>query len=52
MSSNRYTAEFRAEAIRQVTERRYPVREVAGRLGGKMSSDITEAIREMERGRP
>ena len=33
MSSKRYTAEFRAEAIRQVTERGYPVREVAERLG-------------------
>lgn len=33
MSSKRYTPEFRAEAIRQVTERGYPVREVAGRLG-------------------
>ncbi len=33
MSSKRYTAEFRAEAIRQVTERGYPVREVAKRLG-------------------
>lgn len=33
MSSKRYTAEFRTEAIRQVTERGYPVREVAKRLG-------------------
>jgi len=33
MSNKRYTSEFRAEAIRQVTERRYPVREVAERLG-------------------
>lgn len=33
MSSKRYTAEFRAEAIRQVTERGYPVSEVAKRLG-------------------
>ena len=33
MSSKRYTPEFRAEAIRQVTERGYPVREVARRLG-------------------
>lgn len=33
MASKRYTAEFRAEAIRQVTERGYPVSEVARRLG-------------------
>ena len=33
MSSKRYTPEFRAEAIRQVTERGYPVQEVAQRLG-------------------
>lgn len=33
MSSKRYTVEFRAEAVRQVTERGYPVREVAGCLG-------------------
>jgi transposase len=33
MSSKRYTPEFRAEAIRQVTERGYPVSEVARRLG-------------------
>lgn len=29
----RYTAEFRAEALKQVTERGYPVAEVAKRLG-------------------
>jgi transposase len=33
MSSKRYSVEFRAEAVRQVTERGYPVQEVAGRLG-------------------
>ncbi|MBE0605691.1 MAG: transposase [Deltaproteobacteria bacterium] len=33
MSSKRDTAEFRAEAIRQVTERGYPASEVARRLG-------------------
>jgi transposase len=33
MSSKRYTPEFRAEAVRQVTERGYPVSEVARRLG-------------------
>jgi transposase len=33
MSSKRYTPEFRAEAVRQVPEREYPVSEVARRLG-------------------
>ncbi len=32
-SGRRYTAEFRAEAIKQVIERGHPVREVAARLG-------------------
>ncbi len=33
MSSQRYTPEFKAEAVRQVIERGYPVSEVAERLG-------------------
>jgi transposase len=33
MSSKRYTEEFKVEAIKQLTERGYPVAEVAGRLG-------------------
>jgi transposase len=33
MSSKRYTEEFRTEAIRQVIERGYPIKEVARRLG-------------------
>lgn len=33
MSSKRYTKEFKAEAVKQVTERGYPVSEVAARLG-------------------
>jgi len=32
-SQTRYTAEFRAEAVKQILERGYPVREVAMRLG-------------------
>ena len=32
-SQTRYTAEFRAEAVKQVLERGHPVREVATRLG-------------------
>jgi transposase len=31
--SKRYTEEFKIEAVRQVTERNYPVAEVAERLG-------------------
>ncbi len=33
MSNPRFTQEFRDEAVRQVTERNYPAREVAERLG-------------------
>ncbi len=33
MSSPRYTQEFRDEAVRQVTERNYPAKEIAERLG-------------------
>jgi transposase len=33
MSRQRYTDEFKAEAVRQVTERRHRVAEVASRLG-------------------
>ena len=38
MSRKRYTPEFRAEAIRQVMERGYPVSEVARRLGVSTNS--------------
>lgn len=33
MTYKRYTEEFRVEAVHQVTERGYPVYEVAERLG-------------------
>ncbi len=33
MGHQRYTDEFRIEAVRQVTEKGHPVREVADRLG-------------------
>ena len=33
MTSKRYTNEFKAEAVKQITERGYPVAEVAQRLG-------------------
>ncbi len=33
MSGNRFPEEFRVEAVKQITERGYPVAEVASRLG-------------------
>ena len=33
MSNRKYTEEFKSEAIKQVTERGYKVREVSERLG-------------------
>jgi transposase len=33
MSSSRFTPEFKAEAVRQVRERGYTVKDVAGRIG-------------------
>ena len=33
MSSKRYTDEFKIEAVKQITERGYSVKEVASRLG-------------------
>lgn len=33
MSNKRYTEEFKKEAVKQITERGYPVKEVARRLG-------------------
>lgn len=33
MGSKRYSGEFKEEAVRQVTERGYSVRDVAGRIG-------------------
>ncbi len=33
MSNPKYTQEFKDEAVRQVTERNYPAKEVAERLG-------------------
>ena len=38
MSSKRYTEEFKIEAVKQVTERGYPVKEVAERLGVNIHS--------------
>ena len=36
MSSRRFTPEFKAEAVRQVTQRGYSVREVAERVGDRL----------------
>jgi len=33
MSNQRYSQEFRDEAVRQITDRNYPVKEVSERLG-------------------
>jgi len=33
MSGKRYTSEFKSEAVKQVTERGYPVKDVSERLG-------------------
>jgi transposase len=33
MSQKRFTEEFKIEAVKQVTERKHPVAEVAARLG-------------------
>lgn len=38
MSNKRYPEEFRIEAAKQVTERGYPVAEVARRLGVSIHS--------------
>lgn len=40
MSSKRYTEEFRIEAVKQVTERRHPVAEVANRIGVSQHSTV------------
>jgi transposase len=38
MSGKRYTAQFKIEAVNQITERKRPVAEVAERLGVTMHS--------------
>ncbi len=44
MSSRRYTPEFRAEAIRQVTDRGYPVSEVSRRPGFRAFCSVRSPI--------
>ena len=45
MSNRKYTEEFKSEAIRQVTERGYKVREVSERLGGISSKSLYQWLR-------
>ena len=40
MSRPKYTKEFKDEAVRQVTERNYPAKEVAERLGRFQESHL------------
>ena len=39
MASKRFTDEFKAEAVKQVSERGYPVTDVAARLGARLASN-------------
>ena len=41
MSNRRYTEEFKAEAVKQITERGYSVKEVSERLGVSVKSMYT-----------
>ena len=41
MSSKRYPEEFKIEAVKQITENRYPIVEVASRLGVSQHSLYT-----------
>ena len=41
MSNRKYTEEFKAEAVKQVTERGYEIKEVADRLGVSLKSMYT-----------
>ena len=45
MGKQRYTPEFKEEAVRQVTERGRPVQEVADRLGTFLPWLLTGVIR-------
>ncbi|QRJ64440.1 transposase [Azospira restricta] len=38
MSSNRYPEEFKIGAVKQITERGYPVAEVAARIGPRSTA--------------
>ena len=51
MGSQRYSPEFKDEAVRQVLERGYPVREIAERLGVSSHSLYTW-VRSAKPGKP
>jgi transposase-like protein len=44
MSSKRYTEKFKVEVVKQVTERSYPVAEVANRIGVSQHSLYTTRV--------
>lgn len=50
MASKQYTDEFKAEAVKQVTERGFAVAEVAKRLGGLVPQPLPMAPQVQERG--
>lgn len=45
MGNQQYTPEFKDEAVRQVVERGYPVKEVAARLGVSSHMHVKPATR-------
>jgi transposase len=51
MSHKRYAEEFKIEAVKQITERRYPVAEVSARLGVSQHS-LYEWIRKYTQPEP
>jgi transposase len=51
MSSKRYPEEFKIEAVKQITERRYPVAEVSARLGVSQHS-LYEWVRKYSQPEP
>ena len=48
MSSSKFSDEFKRDAVAQITERGYPVREVSERLGGQcvFALRLEEEVRE------
>ncbi len=48
MSANKFTEEFKRDAVTQVEDRGYPVHEVAERLGVRCPAGEIEAIAERE----
>ncbi len=48
MSGAKFTEELKRDAVAQVEDRGYPVREVAERLGGRRPASECEAIAERQ----